>query len=115
MKGTFLSPDTRGQTPLWLVFWVYGVLVSHLYFGAILYFYPRLETLAMAALLAGFVVYTAFITRAVWINVGNTHNETLGEISRYLTVAWAMNSVLVCGFLFLDHFRATEPKLPLPF
>lgn len=115
MSTTFLSPDTRGQKPLWIVFWLYGVVTSHLYFAAILYLYPRIASPAMALLLVGFVVYTAFITRAVWINAGNTEKELYGEIARYLTVAWALNAVLVCGFLFLSHFGATEPRLPLPF
>ena len=115
METTFLSPDTRGHTPLWRVFWIRGVLVSHLYFAAILYLFPRLATPAIAVLLAGFVVYTAVITRSVWINAYNTRREVLGEIARFLTVAWALNSVLVSGFLFLSHFGSSEPHLPLPF
>jgi hypothetical protein len=115
MSAQFLSPDTRGQKPLWIVFWIYGVVVSHLYFAAILYLYPRIESPAMAMLLIGFVAYTAFITRAVWINAGNTDRESYGDIARYLTVAWALNAVLVCGFLFLSHLGATDPRLPLPF
>lgn len=115
MNTTFLSPDTRGHTPLWMVFWLYGVAASHLYFAMILYLYPRVESPAMALLLVGFVAYTAFITRAVWINAGNTGRELYGEIARFLTVAWALNAVLVCGFLFLNHLGAAEPRLPLPF
>lgn len=116
MDTTYLlSPDTRGHSPLWRVFWIYGVLVSHAYFAAILYLFPRLGTPAIALLLAGFVAYTAVITRAVWINAHNTANRTLGEIARFLTVAWALNSVLVSGFLFLSHLGSVDRQLPLPF
>ncbi|MDM8348947.1 hypothetical protein P8H27_08530 [Pseudomonas sp. sp1636] len=103
MNTTLLSPDTRGNKPLWIVFWIYGVLVSHLYFGAIIYSYRTLGTPVLGALLAGFVLYTAWIMRSVWVNAFNVGNETYGHIARYLTVAWALNAVLVSGFLFLGH------------
>lgn len=103
MNTKSLSPEKLGDTPLWIAFWIYGVLVSHVYFGAILYFYRTIGTPALGALLAGFVLYTAWIMRSVWVNAFNVGNETYGYLSRYLTVAWAFNSVLVSGFLFLGH------------
>ncbi|SFQ26371.1 hypothetical protein [Pseudomonas borbori] len=103
MTSKFLSPDTRGHTPLWIVFWIYGVLASQVYFGSILYFYRALGTLTLGALLAGFILYTAWIMRSVWVNAFNVGNETYGHVARYLTVAWAVNAVLVSGFLFLGH------------
>jgi hypothetical protein len=115
MDSKFLSPDTRGHTPLWRVFWIYGVLLSHMYFAVILYLFGRVGTPMIALLLAGFVAYTAVITRGVWINAYNTESKVLGEIARFLTVAWALNSVLVSGFLLLSHFGSPEPRLPLPF
>lgn len=115
MDTTFLSPDTRGNTPLWQAFWVHGVLVSHAYFATILYLFPRVATPVIAALLAGFVAYTAVITRSVWINACNTRNETLGEIARFLTVAWALNAVLMSGFLLMSHLGPGDRQLPLPF
>ncbi len=106
-----LSDDVRGNTRLWLVFWIYGVLVSHLLFGAILYLNGQVETLVLALMLAGFVAYTAWIMRAVWVNAMNVDNEVYGHIARALTVAWSLNAVLVSGFLFLSHLGAVA--LPL--
>jgi hypothetical protein len=106
MTTQTLPSEYRGRSRLWVVFWVYGALTSHLYFGAILYFYDRVGTLVLAALLAGFVAYTAWIMRAVWVNAFNVQNETYGHIARALTVAWAINAVLVSGFLFLGHLGA---------
>ena len=108
--STFLSPDTRGHKPLWLVFWIYGVLASHILFGAILYLYSRVGTPAFAMLLGGFVVYTSWIMRLVWINAFNVTNENYAYIARALTVVWALNAVLVSMFLFLGHLGA----VPLP-
>ena len=103
MNTKLLSPDTLGNSPLWIVFWIYGVLVSQLYFGAIIYSYRTVATPTVGALLGGFVLYTAWIMRLVWINAFNVGNETYSDIARYLTVAWALNAVLVSGFLFLGH------------
>ena len=110
-----LSPDARGHQPLWRVFWIQGVLLSQVFFLAILHLYPKVSTPSIALLLAAFVLYTALITRSVWVNAGNTRSPQLGEIARFLTVAWALNSVLVSGFLFLDHLGSSHPTLPLPF
>ncbi|MNU05118.1 hypothetical protein D3C72_2498100 [compost metagenome] len=41
--------------------------------------------------------------RSVWVNAFNVGNEAYGHVARYLTVAWAVNAVLVSGFLFLGH------------
>jgi hypothetical protein len=106
MATKFLSPDTRGNTPLWRVFWIYGVLVSHVFFGAILYLYRQLPTPMLAALLAAFVGYTAWIMRSVWVNAYNVSDEKWTHIARALTVAWALNAVLVSAFLFLGHLGA---------
>lgn len=49
------AADVRGHTRLGKVFWIYGVLSSHLQFGAILYFYRRMETPILTVVLIGFV------------------------------------------------------------
>ncbi len=98
-----LLKERSGKTRLWLVFWVYGVVISQLVFSAILYFYNQLGTTSLAIFLAGFVVYTAWIMNAVWVNAFNVQNEVYGQIARALTVVWAINAVLVSGFLFLGH------------
>ncbi len=103
-----LSDDVRGHTRLWVVFWIYGALLSHLFFGTILYFhfYRQTGTPLMVVMLAGFVAYTAWIMRAVWINAYNVEKAIHGQIARYLTVAWALNAVLVSIFLLLGHLGA---------
>lgn len=113
MTHPLLSPDTRGDAPLWRVFWIEGVLVSHALFGLIVYSYARVGNIPLAAMLAGFVVYTAWITRRVWINAGNVGNRLYGEMARALTVAWALNTLLISLFMLLAHFSG-EP-FPLPF
>lgn len=102
----YASIEPRGRSRLWVVFWIYGVLTSHLLFGAILTFYRQIGTPLLAVLLAGFVAYTAWIMRMVWVNAFNVEKEIYGHIARALTVAWAINSVLVSGFLFLGHLGA---------
>jgi len=103
--------ERRGSTPLWVVFWIYGVLASHLVFGAILFFYRHMNTTALVLSLFGFVAYTACIMRAVWMNAFNVEKEVYGHIARALTVAWSLNAVMVSGFLFLSHLGAVA----LPF
>ena len=56
MVTTWLLDETPGHTPLWQVFWIYGVLVSHLLFGSILYLFRVVDTPALALMLAGFVL-----------------------------------------------------------
>lgn len=113
LQAAFFSPDTKGRQPLWVVFWIYGVLFSHLFFGGIVLAYARIDDLALGLLLAAFVLYTAMILRLVWINADNVRRPERGTLARYLTVVWAINAVLVSGFMFLAHL-AGEP-FPLPF
>lgn len=101
-----LADDVRGQTRLWVVFWVYGVLTSQVFFAAILYFYKQWQTPMLAAVLIGFLAYTAWIMRAVWVNAFNVDKELYSHIARALTVVWSLNSVMVSGFLFLGHLHA---------
>lgn len=101
-----LSDDVRGNTPLWVVFWIYGVLISHLFFGAIVLLNGQVETLMLGVMLAGFVAYTAWIMRTVWVNAFNVEKEVYGHIARALTVAWSLNAVLVSVFLLLGHLGA---------
>lgn len=106
MTPQALPIEPRGHSRLWVVFWIYGVLASQMLFGAILYFYRDVGTPLLAVLLAGFVAYTAWIMRAVWVNAFNVQKEIYGHIARALTVAWALNAGLVSGFLFLGHLGA---------
>ena len=68
MVTTWFLDETPGRTPLWQVFWIYGVLASHLLFGSILYLFRAVDTTTLALMLTGFVLYTAWIMRTVWRN-----------------------------------------------
>lgn len=100
------ADDVRGHTRLRRVFWIYGVLTSQAIFAAMLYFYRQMATPMLAVMLMGFLVYTAWIMRVVWVNAFNVDNELYGHIARALTVAWSLNAVLISGFLFLGHLGA---------
>jgi hypothetical protein len=100
---SWLSPETRGNQPLWRIFWIYGVACSHLLFVALLWLFNRVDSPLYALLLVGFVGYSLLITRLVWTNALNVRDEQRGVIARFLTVAWALNAILVSAFLLLSH------------
>jgi len=111
MTAPPLPVEPRGRTPLWVAFWLYGVLASHLFFSGIVYSYRQASTPVVGLMLAGFLVYTAWIMHTIWIDALNVRNEFWGYLARWLTVAWALNAVLVSLFLLLGHMG----KVTLPF
>jgi hypothetical protein len=92
----------RGEEPLWKVFWVYGaatsVTIVVLYVVA---FYDGHMALRQA-LLPCFAAYTAWILVSVWRCASNTKEELWSTLARFLTVAWAGNTILVLTFLQLN-------------
>ncbi|MVW75012.1 hypothetical protein [Pseudomonas xionganensis] len=104
--------DTPGTAPLWQVFWIQGVLLSHLFFGAILLLFQQISSASLALLLLGFLCYTAWILNAVWRNAGNVREPIYGEMARFLTVAWSINALLVSVFLLLSHLQTPGHMLP---
>lgn len=105
--------NAPGKTPLWVAFWLYGVLVSQVLFFAVLKLYGSLSSPAFGLVLLGFVAYTGWVLNCVWRNADNVQNPNYAQIARFLTVAWSINSVLVSAFLWLEHLKAGA--LPLPF
>jgi hypothetical protein len=95
----------RGEEPLWKVFWVYGVATSvtivALYVVA---FYDGRIALRQV-LLPCFAAYTAWILISVWRCANNTNEKLWGTLARFLTVAWAGNTILVLIFLQLNLLR----------
>jgi hypothetical protein len=91
----------NGRAALGRVFWVYGVLVSA--FLSLLYLLARearradLQQLLLLLLLA----YTAAILVAVW-RCGPNAAPPWGQFARALTVAWALNALMLIGFLEID-------------
>lgn len=107
--------NTPGSTPLWVAFWVYGVLVSQVLFGSIMLTFNRVDTPLFGVLLLAFVAYTAWVLNTVWRNADNVSQPAYAQIARFLTVAWSLNAVLVSGFLFLSHLNAVTSPLPALF
>ncbi|HSC85249.1 MAG TPA: hypothetical protein VLC30_16660, partial [Pseudomonas sp.] len=87
-----------GHTPLWVVFWLYGVVLSQVLFGLIMLAFKAVDAVPFAVMLLSFVGYTAFVLNAVWRNAQNVGLPVYEHIARYLTVAWSINAVLVSGF-----------------
>ena len=101
----FFAAEIRawhGEEPLWKVFWVYGVATSvtivALYVVA---FYDGRMALRQAPL-SCFAAYTAWILVSVWRCASNTNEKLWSRLARFLTVAWAGNTILVLIFLQLN-------------
>jgi hypothetical protein len=105
LAHAFFAPEVRawrGEQPLWIAFWGYGVLGSatlamlwalSLYLGRI-----GLQE-ALLLCIAG---YTFWALVALWRSGKPVLDTMWGALARQLTVAWAINVILVLGFLQLD-------------
>jgi xanthine/uracil permease len=92
----------HGEEPLWKVFWVYGVATSVVIVALyIVAFYDGRMALRQV-LLPCFAAYTAWILVSVWRCASNTKEALWGTLARFLTVAWAGNTILVLTFLQLN-------------
>lgn len=91
----------RGNTRLGVVFWVYGVIVSHL-----------LVVLHAAAINGGqwgvlqsliliSAAYIVWILVAIWRCADNAE-PFWGALARWLTIAWGLNSIFLLLFLQFD-------------
>ena len=89
----------RGKQPLWKVFWAYGAVTS----SALITFYVAafyVDRIALRQLLLlCFAPYTAWILVSMWRCAYNTEQRIWGLFARFLTVAWACNTILVLAFL----------------
>jgi heme/copper-type cytochrome/quinol oxidase subunit 4 len=100
----FFAAEIRawhGEEPLWKVFWVYGVAtsVTIVAFWVVAIYDGRMAL--RQVLLPCFAAYTAWILVSVWRCAGNTKEKLWGTLARFLTVAWAGNTILVLTFLQL--------------
>jgi hypothetical protein len=110
--GRFFAPEIRawrGQQPLWKVFWIYGVVVSSgvvaLYASAL---YAGHRAMQQALLLV-FAVYTLWILVSVWRCATNVGERFWGVLARFLTIAWAGNTLMVLLFVELDLLARIVP------
>jgi hypothetical protein len=92
----------RGEEPLWKVFWIYGVATSVMIVALyVVAFYDGRIALRQV-LLPCFAAYTAWILVSVWRCASNTEEKLWSTLARFLTVAWAGNTILVLTFLQLN-------------
>ncbi len=103
LKAFFEAPlrTWRGQVPLGIVFWGYGVGASSVI--AVLYATVLIsEELALQQVLNTLsLLYTIWILVAIWRSSSNTASFWV-DLARWLTVAWALNSAMVLLFLQFD-------------
>lgn len=105
-RASFLARYWSGEGPLWPVFWLYGVLASFVLIAIFGYALAAGHLLAQQVLLPLFLGYTIWIVVSVWRCAPNTDQERYMHLARGLTVAWAINAVLVVTFLQLELLSA---------
>lgn len=105
----FVAAYWTGRGPLWKVFWLWGVLGSWILAGL---FGATWSAFGMSwglYLVTGVVMvaYSVWILVSVWRCAPNATAEHWGLVARFLTVAWALNILLVGAFLGLDLLSTT--------
>lgn len=108
MRESFVASYWKGHGPLWKVYWLYGVLGSNV-LGAVLLFLIRqgaLGTFWFQVVWLLLAAYTVWIVVSVWRCAFNVDNPVYGHMARALTVAWAINALMVLGFLELQVLQA---------
>lgn len=101
MLQAYFDDRVPGNKRLSWVFWVEGVLASHVLFLALLAAYQYGTSALLVSAVLGFIAYTAWIMRRIWLNAPNVERPELGTMARVLTVGWTINAVTVCTFLVL--------------
>lgn len=95
------------RSPLWKVFWLYGVIPSNLLWLVVAWLIGQQRlpgaTLGLLVFLLG---YTAWIVAAVWKVAPNAKDQRYAVMAQALTVAWAINTVLIAFFLGLQLVRS---------
>lgn len=95
----------RGDERLVKVFWGYGVAASSvlILFHVVAVHQGRIAL--QQALLLGFALYTGWILVSVWRCARNAA-PLWAAAARWLTVAWAGNTIMVVVFLQLDLVKS---------
>lgn len=98
------EPELRawqGRVPLARVFWIYGVLTSS-GIGAFYLLAAEADRWNLQqGLLIVLATYTVWILVAVW-RCAESAPPLWRLLARSVTVAWAVNTILLTGFLQLD-------------
>jgi ABC-type sugar transport system permease subunit len=108
MSENVASYYWRGHGPLWKAYWLYGVFGSNVLALTLLLLMQRsaLGSAWFQLVLLLLAAYTVWIVVAVWRCAFNVENPLYGHMARALTVAWAINALMVLGFLELQFLQA---------
>jgi hypothetical protein len=98
----------RGEGPLWKVYWLYGVLGSTVLALVLLLLMQRgaIDSAWFQLVLLLLAAYTVWIVVSVWRCAFNVEKPLYGHMARALTVAWAINAMMLLGFLELQVVQA---------
>jgi hypothetical protein len=95
----------RGEAGLARVFWFYGVAPSTVAVGLLGWAVSgdRIGNGVLAFAITALLAYTVWILVSVWRCASRRGVDSFyGVMARWLTVAWAINAVLLGGFLLLS-------------
>ena len=95
----------RGRLPLVRVFWVYGVLASLGLATLYLLAAQAHRSVLQQALVITFAAYTGWVLVAVW-RCAEQEAPQFRALVRSLALAWAVNTIMMTGFLELDLIAA---------
>ncbi len=100
----------RGHGPLWKAYWLYGVVGSNVLALTLFLLMERsaLGSVWFELVLLLLAAYTIWIVVSVWRCAFNVEKSMYGHMARALTVAWAINALLVLGFLELEFLQAVS-------
>jgi hypothetical protein len=107
MSENVASHYWQGHGRLWKVYWLYGVLGSNILALLLLLLMERsaLGSMWFQLVLLLLAAYTVWIVVSVWRCAFNVENPLYGHMAKPLTVAWAINALLVIGFLELKFLQ----------
>jgi hypothetical protein len=108
MSENVASYYWRGHGPLSKVYWLYGVLGSNVLALILLVLMQRgtIDSAWFQIVLLLLAAYTVWIVVSVWRCASNVEKPLYGQMARALTVAWAINTLMVLGFLELEFLQA---------
>ena len=108
MSENVASYYWRGHGRLWKAYWLYGILGSNVLALILLLLMQRgaIGSVWFQFVLLLLAAYTVWIVVSVWRCAFNVEKPMYGHMARALTVAWAINALLVLGFLELQVLQA---------